>query len=114
MATFASRVAPSSSGAGSPAVPIDPAFASRCPALWEYLTLTAWDDGSPRDPATLLIFVDSGVLKCCLSDKANSRVAFLSASTLEQLLSGLEDGLVRSTLDWRVRRDHPAGRRGGK
>jgi len=89
----------------------DPGFVSKCPSVWAYLHSTVWEDGSPREPATLILLVDLGRWKVCLSDRANNRVAWLSADTLGGLLEGLEAGLVEDKLDWR-RAKAPPGRRG--
>ena len=50
----------------------------------------------------MTFFTEGSVWKACLSDKAQARVAFLTADEPGQLLSRLEDGLVQATLDWRA------------
>lgn len=85
------------------------AWARRYPALAEYLDADKFPDGSARKTSTLLVFVDDGVLKACVSDRAESRVAFFSASTFEGLLDAVEVGLSTDNADWR-----PAGGGGRK
>lgn len=80
------------------------------PYLIEYLTLTRYDDGSPRETATLTIFVHDGQLKASLNDRACSRVGFLTVRSLEGLLSDLEAKLQADDLDWRPS-NKPQGKR---
>jgi len=75
--------------------------------LAEYLTLTAWEDGKPRKTATLLLFAEDGVWKCCLNDRENGRVTFRSSETIEELLKALSDALEGDEVDWRVSKGRP-------
>lgn len=77
------------------------------PTLLEFLVLSTWDDGSPRTPGTLLIFVDGSMWKACLKDKTGPRVCFVSGSDLDTLLLTVEEGLREDALDWRA--DRPQG-----
>lgn len=79
----------------------DSAFTKEFPATWEYLSLDTHKDGTSRHTSSLTIFVDEGVLKCCLSDKDVGEVAFWSADTWEELLAGLEEDLSSGQGDWR-------------
>jgi len=79
----------------------DPETAKRYPTLYEYLTVTKYNDGSPRVTATLLLFVDDGALKGCLNDRDNNRSAFISAPSLLSLLEQLDIGLREDALDWK-------------
>jgi hypothetical protein len=72
-----------------------------CPTLVEYLTATTWDDGQERPTATLLLFTEDGVWKCCLNDRANSRSAWVSGDTPEGCITALEEGLSLGDLPWR-------------
>lgn len=74
---------------------------SAFPALLEFLTLSTWEDGSPRKPGTLLIFLDGGTWKACLKDKNGPRVCFVSCPDLDGLLLAVEQGLIDDSLDWR-------------
>ncbi len=82
------------------------------PTLRSYLFDTSWADGSPRQPATLLLFVEGGFWKCCISDRACDRNAFLSSRTLGGLFEALEEGLATDRVEWR--RKGPGGPRRGK
>lgn len=100
----------SGSGPAAAVLNEDTAFAKGCPALWEFLTVTLWEDGAERKPGTLYLFVDNGRWKVMLKDVDAGRVAFFGAETWAALLKGLEAGLQASSLDWRVDRK-PTGRR---
>lgn len=71
------------------------------PALYEFLTLTLWEDGTSRLCGSLTLFADPPSWKCCLNDKDSSRVAFVSGSSVDAVLQLAEQGIVSSTLDWR-------------
>lgn len=90
---------------------VDPAFARAHPALAGWLGETVDDSGKARETGTLLLFVDGGLLKCCLRDRTTGYVAFVSAGTLEALLGALEDGLRDGDLDWRESREQKQNRK---
>ena len=71
------------------------------PALYEFLTLSKWEDGTTRRLGSLSLFVDDSLWKCCLNDKDGPRVAFVSGSSVEEVLQAAEDGIVQSLLVWR-------------
>lgn len=79
------------------------------PSLADYLTCEKWDDGSPRVPATVMLFMQDGRWKVCVNDKAMGRVAFVAGVTPEAALQAVEDGLRGDDLDWRAVAD--GGRR---
>lgn len=78
------------------------AFTKTFPAIWEYLSVDTHKDGSPRHTSSLTLFVDEGLLKCCVSDKDAGEVAFWSAETWEELLAALEADLSAGQGDWRA------------
>lgn len=83
-------------------------------ALVEFLAVTRWPDGSLREPGSLTLFVDEGTPKACLNDKGQGLVAFVSGSSLTDLLLAIEDKLRDGSLDWRRSRDRAGrGRRSG-
>ncbi len=96
---------PAKAGPGQPvAVLADPAFERALPALWEYLTLRTYDDGSPRQAATLLVFVEDGTWKVCLSDREAQRSAWAAAETFQSALSALEASVASGAVQWRTAR----------
>lgn len=87
---------------------------ARWPALVEFLGALVWPDGTPRASGTVLIFLDGQSLKCCLSDRDASLVAFLTAPGLLELFDEVEAGLRSDRLDWRASRAAAGGRSGKK
>lgn len=83
-----------------------------CPVLAEYLTATAFEDGSERPTATLLLFTEDGVWKCCLNDRANARSAWVSGQTPEECVSALEEAVSTGEVQWRRSKGMPAQGRG--
>jgi len=67
-------------------------------AFWEQAT---YDDGSPRQSGTIIIFVQDGMLKACVSDRDNGRSAFVTAPTFQALWELIEHGLAEAKLEWR-------------
>lgn len=81
------------------------------PALWEFLTVTVWDDGEERRTGTLLLFTEEGRWKCCVNDRDAGLVTFVAAESPDQLLRSVDKGLVEDTLDWRKSQGAPTSRR---
>lgn len=71
------------------------------PHLYEYLTESSWDDGKPRDRATIMIIADGGRFKLWLNDKALGRSCWVSGETLEAAFLSLDAGLSADDLEWR-------------
>lgn len=76
-------------------------FASRYPAIWEYLTLDRWEDGKPRQTSTLQLFGDRGALKAALKDREAGLICFVSGRTPYEALDVLEGALVGGTAEWK-------------
>jgi len=89
---------------GKPIVPVSVSdFSLSFPSTWEYLTAEQYECGTPRVTATLLFFLDQGTLKCCVSDRENQRVCFITAGTMEELWNAVESALAQDTADWRMK-----------
>jgi len=71
------------------------------PLLMEYLTQTAFEDGSERETATLLIFAAEGVWKICLNDRAEDQALWASGSDVASAMEALERMLDTAAPDWR-------------
>lgn len=71
------------------------------PALSEYLTTPVWEDGKARITATLLLFVEDGMVKICVNDRANERSLWRAGETVEDALRAIETGLAGGTTGWR-------------
>lgn len=85
-------------------------LAAKYPAIWEFLTLSIWEDGEPRVPGSITVFLQDGFLKACLIDKDADLVAFVSADSLEGILQALEAGIQDERMDWRRPREKGGGR----
>jgi len=85
-------------------------MAVKFPALWEFLTLTTWEDGASRTTGSVTIFLGESGLQACIADKDGGRVAFVTADALEGVLQGVEGGLAGDKLDWRKPREQGGGR----
>ena len=55
-------------------------------------------------PSTLLLFVEDGLCKLCLSDRDNDMVCFRGARTFLEALEGLERALQAGEAEWRQKR----------
>lgn len=100
MSKFLAKAAPAVSAKSTIGGP-DKEFMSEHPAIVEYLTEDKWPDGSSRELATLLIFVEGGCWKCCLNDKARQMTGWASAGGMVSLLEALEGLLAKGGMDWR-------------
>jgi len=76
-------------------------FAERRPALAEYLTLTKYPDGSDRIPSTMIVLIEAGRFKVCLSDRDLSRSLWITGDSLDSCLASLDEELQLGTADWR-------------
>jgi len=80
------------------------------PLVWKFLTLTVYGDGSRREPGSVSIFFDAGVVKACANDKDASLAAFVSGDGLAGVLESLEVGLREDRLDWRPSKKRKYGK----
>lgn len=71
------------------------------PLLWEMLTQDQWEDGTPRKLATLTIFLDEGLIKLSLNDRAQGLVGFVTGPSVEEALRTLEAQLKDDRVEWR-------------
>ncbi len=95
----------SSNGPGTPAAACTSSSdLAMFPTLIEFLFSTRWEDGTSRLPGTLLIFMDGGRLKACLSDRDQGLVAFVTGGSTSELLSASERLLDDEGADWRPQR----------
>lgn len=94
----------------------DPTFVKEYPALAEYLMATSYDDGTARQTATLLLFVDGDGVKACLNDRETGYSLWSTTNTLTDALTALDDLLQGDNPPWRKNRETPAQNRkkGGK
>jgi hypothetical protein len=72
------------------------------PTLVEFLTLDRFNDGTPRVPGTVMLFVEDGRLKVCFNDRQEQVVGFVCVDSLETLLDDLEKLLEGDRVEFRV------------
>lgn len=77
------------------------------PVLWSFLTDRTWDDGSPREPGSMLLFEQDGMMKSMLRDRNDSTCLWVAARGLTLLLGTLEASLCDPGADWRLDRKGP-------
>lgn len=111
MGRFADRSARCGDSGGMGDFVASPADLEAFPDLVEFLTLMRFSDGTTREPGTLMVFLQEGRLKYCLSDKAEGRVAFRCFDSLHGLLEAIEEDIREGTLDWRKSRELKPPRR---
>lgn len=71
------------------------------PALAEYLVLEVFPDGTSRERSTLVVFVEDGLIKVCLSDRHYDRTLWASCETFEDCFASLDAALRGPGADWR-------------
>lgn len=98
---FRPSKAPAPAAAAVRLAKTDP-FADLYPATWGYLTALTWPDGSPRETASVTVFLQEGLLKVCCRDRANGRICFAAAEGWEGLWLALEAALAADKADWRA------------
>lgn len=98
---------------GKPAIPvvggdddrIPVCLKERSPTLGHFLCSPCWPDGEARQLSSLVVFVEDGIFKACLSDKDSSNVLWSSAKCWDDLLEALEARLTDDVPDWRKSRN---------
>jgi len=90
----------------------DREFVKSYPALHEFLTLQAWEDGEVRVTGTLFLFVEEGMWKLCLNDRDAGCVAFVAAKTFTEVLSCAEEKYIADSLDWRLSKESRSKKKG--
>lgn len=74
------------------------------PAIQEWLTGTAYEDGKPRQTATIMLLAEAGRWKAWVHDRDSRRSAWLSSEGLGDLFVALERALASGVADWRADR----------
>lgn len=86
--------------------PLDAAaFGEAFPALFEFMSLARWESGKARILGSLTLFMEQGLVKCCVSDKDARLMAFVGASGLVEVLEEVEKQLAEGCVSWRQARD---------
>ncbi len=81
------------------------------PTLVAFLSDATYEDLSARIPGSVTIFCPTeGGMRLCLNDKDTGECAFVSGSSLTELLMRADDGLATGSLDWRAGKVGKKGR----
>ncbi len=70
--------------------------------LWEFLSRSAYADGSTRIPGTISLKCASAGIQVTLTDPSSSSYCCQTASSLDDAFLALEVGLKEGTLPWRA------------
>lgn len=70
------------------------------PALYEFLVVDKYDDGSPRETATISISVADDGYKFCLRDRDTSRCLWITATSFFDGLKHLDASLRSQDAPW--------------
>lgn len=85
-------------------LPKDVRAAKEYPLLWDHLSQRKWDDGSPRQTSSVMLFEQDGVLKAMLRDKDAGLCLWVASKSLYGVLGALEAALSDPEAEWRVDR----------
>ena len=80
---------------------MDSAVSSLAPTVVEWLTVLKWPDGKERATGTLMVLAENGVWKAWAHDRDAGMSAWVSAGSLLDLLTTLEEGLGGDSMNWR-------------
>lgn len=79
----------------------DPQLLELCPGLHEWLTASRWDDGKARLTGTAMVLCEGGYWKAWLHDRDGKRSAWVTASSLLDLLIAADAMISSGAGDWR-------------
>lgn len=71
------------------------------PALCEFLSMHAWEDGTARATGTVMLLSEDGRWKAWVHDRDSLEGLFVSGSTPDAVLSSVEALLVAGDGEWR-------------
>ena len=92
---------PISVGEDGPQVAVDEDFMGLYPHLWTFMTQARWEDGTPRLPSPVSIFMQHGKWTACLTEKNWGLILFATADRLEGIWEALDARLSDPKADWR-------------
>ena len=79
----------------------DEKFQKQYPALFEYMTATAFSDGQERTPCSITVFAEDGQFKVCLAERDLDMTLWGTGETFQEALRCVEDRLKGPNPDWR-------------
>lgn len=74
------------------------------PTLAAYLQEDAWPDGEARQRSTMVVFVEEGTFKACLSEKDAGMSLWAASGSFWGILEAMEARLTEDRPDWRKAR----------
>lgn len=74
------------------------------PTLWEYIASVRWEDGTARQPSSLLLFIEDGYAKLCLNDRELQRTGWATGASVAEAAEALEAALATGRIEWRKAR----------
>lgn len=80
----------------------DSDMAKSYPCLFEMLTTDKWDTGEPRKTTTILLFMEEGLFKACVHDRALGLSGFMTGDSLAGLLMSVEVAIRSNTMGWKA------------
>lgn len=78
------------------------------PTLWDYMTQDRWDDGTPRETSSLLIFAQDGMLKAMLRDRENGQCLWTAGVSVATVMFQLDTALNDPNADWKADKAVPS------
>lgn len=88
-------------GESGDSVIIPQCLLDRAPTLGHFLCDECWPGGEVRQRSSLVVFVEDGVFKACLSDKDSGSSLWSSCRSFDDLLEAIEARLTDDRPDWR-------------
>lgn len=80
------------------------AWANLYPALVEFLTITRWDEKTPRTTGTIMLMQDEGRWKAWVHDRDAKRSMFVTGMTPDGVIANVEELLANNGGEWRFDR----------
>lgn len=88
----------------------DDLFKEEYPHIYSFLYDTKYENGDPRTPGSISIFVNGFSLKFAVNDKDRQVGAFVTAPTWAELLQLVDDGIRDDSLEWKGNAKAPPGK----
>lgn len=85
----------------APLAAVAPAVEGEFPALVQFATDPAYDDGKPRETGTFMVCVGDGRWRVLLRERSLRYEAWLSGETLQECLQAAENALRGNSVEWR-------------
>lgn len=79
-------------------------MALQMPTVYQFLTERVYEDGSPRQPSSLLLFPDGAMFRLMLKDPDAKLCCWVSGRSLEGAFAALEAALGDPQHEWRADR----------